>query len=309
MGDMVSRWVPDILSGFEQASVGAVTLVRPVQQPPAPRSVVLHVHGYNDYFFQDHLAAAFADAGHAFYAVDLARAGRSLRPGDIPHFMSDVSEQADGIAVAVAALASLHPGLPLVVHAHSTGGLAAAIWASELPHDALAALILDSPLFGTILRPWQRVRGLALPLVAARSPMTIVAAKPSIYAQRQHVSGGGRWQFDLTLKRPEGVPVRAVWLAAARRARAKVAAGLHVGVPVLVARSDSSGPDVASNPLLDQQDTVIDVAAVAQLAPRIGDRVDQLVVPGGVHELSLSQDAPRALYLETVMQWLDTVLP
>src|SRR5680860_1867760 len=84
MGASAARWVPDIVTGFEQASIAGVTLVRPLRQPDRPRSAVLHVHGYNDYFFQDHLARAFTDAGHAFYAVDLARAGRSLRPGDTP---------------------------------------------------------------------------------------------------------------------------------------------------------------------------------------------------------------------------------
>lgn len=138
--------------------------------------------------------------------------------------------------------------------------------------------------------------------------MTVVASGPSVYAQHQHVSGGGRWQFDFALKRPEGVPVRAAWLAAARRARAQVARGLGVEVPVLVAMSASSGPDVAANPLLDSQDTVIDVAEIVRLAPRIGRSVEQLVIPGGVHELSLSQDEPRALYLRSVLAWMDRVL-
>ncbi len=309
MGDSDSAWMPDILPGFEQAHCDSITLVRPRHPHPAPRVIVMHVHGYNDYFFQDHVAKAFVDAGHAFYAVDLARAGRSLKPGDTPHYMEDIAEQGDDIALAARALANAHLGLPLVIHAHSTGGLAAAIWAAERPHPALAGLVLDSPLLGTLLKPWQRVRGLALPLVAAKRPMTIVAAAPSVYAQHQHVSGGGRWQFDFALKRPEGLPVRAAWLAAARRARAQVARGLGVQVPVLVASSDSCGPDSADNPLLDLQDTVIDVGEIARLAHRIGDRVEHLVVPGGVHDLALSQDEPRALYLESVMRWIDRVIP
>ncbi|WP_291377865.1 alpha/beta hydrolase [Demequina sp.] len=308
MGDFLHNWAADILPGYEQSAIDPITLVRPVDQSPAPRSVVLHVHGYNDYFFQAHLARAFADAGHAFYAADLARAGRSLKTGDVPHYMDDISEQGDDIALATQAVAAAHPGLPLVVHAHSTGGLAAAIWAAERPHPALAGLILDSPLFGTLLTRWQRTRALALPVVAARSPLAIVSSGPSLYAQRQHVSGGGRWQFDFELKRPEGVPIRAAWLAAARRARARVARGLHVQVPVLVARSDSCGPDTPDNPLLDHQDTVIDVGQIARLAPRIGDRVQELVIPGGVHELSLSRDEPRELYLGSVMRWMDSVV-
>ncbi|PKQ14333.1 MAG: alpha/beta hydrolase [Actinobacteria bacterium HGW-Actinobacteria-8] len=308
MGESAARWVPDILTGFEQASIAEVTLVRPLRQPDRPRSAVLHVHGYNDYFFQDHLARWFTDAGHAFYAVDLARAGRSLKPGDTPHYMADVSEQGDGIALALDAISTLHPGLPLVVHGHSTGGLAAAVWAAERPHPSLIGLILDSPLFGTTLTRTARARLLALPLLAATRPMAVVASAPSIYAQHQHVSGGGRWQFDFALKRPAGVPVRAAWLAAARRARARVARGLNLQVPVLVAMSDSSGPDVADNPLLDRQDTVLSVDEITRLGPRLGDDVEMVVIPGGVHELSLSRDGPRELYLRTIARWLDSVL-
>jgi len=308
MGASAARWVPDIVTGFEQASIAGVPLVRPLRQPDRPRSAVLHVHGYNDYFFQDHLARAFTDAGHAFYAVDLARAGRSLRPGDTPHYMTDVSEQGDGIDLALAAITALHPGLPIVVHGHSTGGLAAAIWAAERPHPSLVGLILDSPLFGTTLTRTDKARMLALPLLAKIRPMAVVASAPSIYAQHQHSSGGGRWQFDFALKRPAGVPIRAAWLAAARRARAKVARGLDVRLPVLVAMSDSSGPDVADNPLLDRQDTVLSVDEIVRLGPRLGDDVEVVVIPGGVHELSLSQDGPRELYLRTVTRWLDKVI-
>lgn len=309
MGALTTRWTPDLLPGFEQASVPPVTLVRPLRQPDSPRLAVLHVHGYNDYFFQDHLARAFTDAGHAFYAVDLARAGRSLKPGDIPHYMADAAEQGDGIALAVAAIAAMHPGLPIAIHGHSTGGLTAAIWAADRPHPALAGLILDSPLFGTRLTRLNRARMMLLPLFAAIRPLAVVAAAPSVYAQHQHVSGGGRWQFDFALKRPSGVPIRAAWLAAVRRARARVSHGLGVRVPVLVAMSDTCGPDVPDNPLLDRQDTVLDVNEIVRLAPRIGDDVEQLVIPGGVHELSLSRDEPRELYLRSIMRWLDSVSP
>ncbi len=301
------HWEPDILPGFEQARIDPITLVRPLLQPAEPRSVVLHVHGFNDYFFHDHLARVFVDAGHAFYAVDLARAGRSLKPGDTPHYMADASEQGDDIALAVEAIATAHPGVPVVVHAHSTGGLTAAIWAAKRPHESLAALILNSPLFGTRITSAQRVQLLALPLVAALRPMAVMTSLPSVYAQHQHVSHGGRWQFDVTLKRLADMPARAAWVAATRRARSQIAKGLDVQVPVFVAHSDSAGPDVPDNPLLDRQDTVISVDEVARLAPRLGDNVEHVVIPGGVHDLSLSQDQPRELYFQTMIRWLDRV--
>lgn len=303
-----ANWTDDVLAGFKRAAVGDATLVSPVDQPFAPRGAVLHVHGYNDYFFQVHLARAFTDAGWAFYAVDLARAGRSLRPGDIPHFMTDVAEQGDGIGAAVGAVAALHPGTPVIVHGHSTGGLTAAIWAADRAHPALRALVLDSPLFGARFTTVQRAFARTLPMLAARRPLTVVSRGPSVYATHQHVSGGGRWDFDLSLKRPEGVPVRAGWAHAVRSAQSRVAAGLGLNVPVLAARSDSSGPDSAQNPRLDLQDTVLDVTAIAAMTPRLGANVTELVIPGGVHELSLSRDEPREEYLQGMLTWLDSVI-
>ena len=76
--------------------------------------------------------------GLAFYAVDMRGAGRSLEPGEHPHDMADIAEPGDDIAAACDAIAALHPGLPIVVHGHSTGGLSAAIWAADRPHPQLA---------------------------------------------------------------------------------------------------------------------------------------------------------------------------
>ncbi len=307
MGNADVDWTEDVLPGFLRTPLGAATLVCPDRQPESPKSAVLHVHGYNDYFFQSHLAAAFLASGRAFYAVDLARAGRSLVAGDIPHYMADVAEQGDGIDAAVRAIAEAHPGLPIVVHGHSTGGLTTAIWAADHAHASLAAIVLDSPLFGKRYGPLQRAGSHALPLLSSLRPRAVVSHGPSVYATHQHVSGGGRWDFDITWKRPHGLPARAAWANAVRVAEGRIAKGLGLEVPALVARSDSSGPDVASNPQLDSQDTVLDVAHIARMTPLLGGRATELVVPGGVHDLCLSRDEPRELYFHGVLEWLDSV--
>lgn len=301
-------WKPDVLAGFSAASLGPATLVRLDPPPPQARAAVLHVHGYNDYFFNAEFALAMADAGFAFYAVDLRRAGRSLRLADHPHDMADVAEPGDDIDAAVGAIADAHPGMPIVVHAHSTGGLSAAIWAADRPRPSFAGLVLDSPLFGRVLTRTQRAQMLALPAIARRQPERIVSSHPSVYAKHLHVTGGGRWDFDVALKRPTGVPVRAQWLAAVTRAQARIAAGLGLEVPVLVARSAQTGPERDDNPRLDEQDIVVDVEAIARLAPRLGSDVTELVVPGGIHDLALSAPGPRAVYLDGVLTWLDRVL-
>ena len=54
-------------------------------------TAVLYLHGYTDYFFQRHLAEHFADLGYAFYALDLRKCGRSSRPGQTPHYTTDLA--------------------------------------------------------------------------------------------------------------------------------------------------------------------------------------------------------------------------
>ncbi|WP_062292240.1 serine aminopeptidase domain-containing protein [Demequina phytophila] len=304
-----TTWEDDALAGFESRPLGVATLVRATVQPASPRGAVLHVHGYNDYFFQEHLAEFFLEQGLAFYAVDLRRAGRSLREGDVPHLVSDIDELGDDIAAATTAIEDVHPGLPLVVHAHSNGGLAAAIWASDRPAASLAGLILDSPFFAAVAKRGHRVATRAVPMIARARPLAVLHQQPSHYATRLLEPEGGAWEFDTTWKTPLGVPVRAGWLAAIRRAQARVARGLDIRVPVLVARSHSSGPDHPDNPLLGFQDTVVDVRAIARHAQRLGTDVTEAVITGGVHELSLSSPVPRAAYLHAIRSWLPKAIP
>jgi alpha-beta hydrolase superfamily lysophospholipase len=309
-------WRTDHLLGepFQETRLGPATLVRyrPSDGPAAPKSAVIHVHGYNDYFFQEHLARAFAAAGYAFYAVDLRAAGRSLRPDQIPHFVTDLREQASDIAAAARTVRALEPGLPLVVHAHSTGGLTASLWAHAHRNAAGAdagpdALVLDSPFLDLRAPEWKRGIGTrVLDTVGRLASTAIVNDGPSRYAEHLLAANGGRWEFDTALKRPEGVPGRVGWFVAVRRAQARVAAGLEIACPVLLARSDSSGPDELDNPLLDAQDTVLDVQHMAALGPGLGHDVTELVVPGGVHDLALSARGPREAYLDGMLKWTDS---
>jgi alpha-beta hydrolase superfamily lysophospholipase len=97
----VTPWLPDrLLPGFESLELefpddydGRVlaTLVR-LPQREASRGAVLFVHGFIDYFFQRHLAERFAMEGYAFYALDLRKHGRSLRPHQHPNFCKSIAE-------------------------------------------------------------------------------------------------------------------------------------------------------------------------------------------------------------------------
>jgi alpha-beta hydrolase superfamily lysophospholipase len=272
---------------------------------------VLHVHGYNDYVFQAHVAAALADRGYAFYGVDLRRCGRSRRQGEVAHFTTDMAEYRSDLDAAVAVVrAAGHPWV--AVQGHSTGGLAAALWAAARPAGTTPAgpdaLVLDSPWLSLNGGWWRRASQAAVAGVVGRlAPLRPVerGGGGSAYQRQLHVANGGRWEYDLALKPPGGFPVRAGWLRAAVRGQRAVARGLALDVPVLVCTSASYGPNRDDNPDLGRQETVLDLAQTWRLAPRLGPDLTLVRIEGGVHDLSLSADRPREEYLGTVLDWLD----
>lgn len=322
----ISPWAPDVLGpGWEQATLDlgsdaegpvVATLVRATPVPdvaeaPGGGTAVLYVHGFNDYFFQTHLAEAFAAHGYTFYALDLRHCGRSLRPWQTPHYVTDLREHVPELDAAARLLRGPLGHDRLVVLAHSTGGLIASLWAQVRRRDhVIDALVLNSPWFDLNARWFRRVvTTQVLDLVAPLDPMRIVADGPSAYSYHLHVDHGGRWQYDLRLKPPEGFPVRAGWLRAIRRGQARLARGLEITAPVLVCTAESSGPNTTDNPELDAQDTIVDVRQIAHRSHRLGRDVTLATIPGGIHDLSLSADGPRAEFLDTVLTWLSRRLP
>ncbi|MDO5671286.1 MAG: alpha/beta fold hydrolase [Actinomycetaceae bacterium] len=115
-------------------------------QPSSPSFAVLYVHGWNDYFYQTHLARVMSALGAAFYAVDLRRYGRSSRgANNEPYgFVRNLNDYGLEFSSALDIINAEHPGLPVIMMGHSTGGLSTALWAAKNP-ERLACLLLISP--------------------------------------------------------------------------------------------------------------------------------------------------------------------
>ncbi|WP_448629834.1 alpha/beta hydrolase [Cellulomonas soli] len=287
------------------------TLVRRVPLTPTTAVAALHVHGYNDYVFQAHVAEALTARGVTFYGLDLRRCGRSTRPGDVPHYTDDLSEYHEELEAAVRLLRDELGHERVVLVGHSTGGLSASLFAATATgRELVDALVLNSPWLDLDASWFARVISTrALDFWAPRDPLRVLADGPSAYSHHLHVQHGGRWDYDLTLKPPTGFPVRAGWLRAVRRGHAQVGRGLSLQVPVLVCHAGASGPNTTDNPELDAQDTILDVRRIAARAPSLGDDVTCVPVPGGIHDLSLSAPGPRETYLRTVLTWVDAQVP
>ena len=320
MTDLGAGWRPDILAGYEARTLplpGVApahgepedtelvgTLVRPVRDRTADRRpAALYVHGWNDYFFQTHLADAVEAMGFAFHALDLRRYGRSLRPGQLRGYVTDLDDYAAELDAATDLLAADHDGLLLM--GHSTGGLVTALWASSRP-DRVDGLVLNSPWLD--LQGSSLIRTLGSPLIDAlgsRNPTSVLRLQPDLgfYARVLHAEHGGEWDYDTELKASPSPPIRTGWLRAILVGHSRVAAGLHISAPVLVLASRASDFARRWHEGLKVVDTVLDVEQIAARAVRLGPHVTLVRVEDGLHDLVLSAPQIRARVLEEIARW------
>lgn len=276
------------------------TLVR--RNKPRHRRAVLYIHGWNDYFFQTHVADWWDTLGYDFYALDLRRYGRSLRTGLMGGYIEDLSEYDLEIDAAMERVSRNHGRV--VLYAHSTGGLAAALWADRHP-GVLAGLVLNSP--------WIDLQGSALiralmprivRSVATRSG-TFVLPLPDngFYARTLETLRDGVWTYDPELKRSPSQPTRSAWLTAVMAGHDKVSAGLDVDCPVLMVTSTKSDFRRRWSDELLGVDTVLDVARLAARAHRLGRHVTLVRLEGAIHDVVLSRRAVRERFADELRRW------
>ncbi|GAA5206726.1 alpha/beta hydrolase [Microbacterium kyungheense] len=321
-------WVPDILGKpFEQLTMplgvqGAqgelvATLVRSIPNPlltlfaPLRDVDVLYVHGWSDYFFQREVAQFWTSRGARFYALDLRRYGRSLRPGMTPGYIDRLEDYDIDLAAALDAMGQGSPQEPsvrrLVLMGHSTGGLILTLWASRHAGRA-AALVLNSPWLELQLGAIGR-HALA-PLVEMRARWDPRGAQPEVdfgfYTRAQQEIGSLPDDPERATWRPDrGFPTAPGWLAAVMDGHRAVAAGIEVGCPAFVMLSAHSTPPLSWKDTMTTTDSVLWVDDIARAATRIGRNVTLARIEGAIHDVFLSRPEPRAEAFAMLRRWSD----
>ncbi|QHT57991.1 alpha/beta hydrolase [Cellulomonas sp. H30R-01] len=314
----MSRWAPDVLGDDYRVRTldlrpddeGAVvaSLVRyspPTDEPVRASRAVLYVHGWSDYFFQTGLAEHWHSRGAAFYALDLRKYGRSLRPWQTPGYVDDLATYDEEIEAALDVVRrDVGAYGRVMVMGHSTGGLVAALWADRHPGE-LDGLVLNSPWLE--LQGSSVVRHVSGPAIAQLARFQPKAPLPNIdpgyYARTLSASSGGEWTYDLRWRPVPSFPVRAGWLRAVIAGHATVARGLHVTAPILTLASSRTVISPRWSEDMRSADVVLDVELVARRAVQLGPLVTVVRIAGGLHDLTLSPQPVRTRFYAELDRW------
>ena len=294
----------------DEGPVVATLINRPAGRPTG--RAVLYLHGFVDYFFQTHVADFFVERGIDFYALDLRKYGRSLLPHQTPNFVRDLREYFPELDEAVRIIRADDGHDRLLLNAHSTGGLIAALWAHRTRSAGLVeGLFLNSPFFQFNV-PWltrQTVGPVATAVARMRPYATVPRGVSQAYGHSIHADHHGEWEYELAWKPLNGFPVRVAWLAAIRRAHAWLHAGLDIQAPVLVACSSRSYRRATWSEAAMTADAVLDVEHIAGYASRLGRHVTIVRIDGGLHDLTLSAAPVRERVFAELDRWLRAYLP
>jgi alpha-beta hydrolase superfamily lysophospholipase len=278
------------------------TLVRNQPLLPQPKGAVLYLHGFIDYFFQSHVADAFNGAGYDYYALDLRKYGRSLGQSAHPNFCKRFEEYFPEITVAIDIII-VEQHRAVVMKAHSTGALAAALYAKIGDRrDRVARLIFNSPFLelpqGAVQARIAAFIGGLFPFGRIKEPVN------PWYARSLHKDFKGEWLFNTAWKPIDGFDAFYGWLRAVVRVQDRIKKGLGLEQPVLVLHSDKSEKGKTWSEAFHYADLVLDVEHIKRLSPRLGSRTEIHEIRGGKHDLALSRENPRTETLRVMLQWL-----
>ncbi len=287
----------------EEGPVVVTLVVRRAAEPTG--KAVLHVHGFCDYFFQTEYAEWWNERGYDFYAVDLRKYGRSLRPHQTPNYVTDLREHFADLDAAWQRVTERDRHDHVVLSAHSTGGLIASLWANER-QPALAGTVLNSPWLD--MQGGRLIQGFGTSVikrVGARTPARLIPRTVGgHYGRSLHADHSGEWTFNTDWKPLDSFPISFGWIRAIRLGHDELHRGLAVPGPVLVLSSGATRRPQEMGPDVHGYDIVLEVPQIRRWATAVGAHVTYVAVDGGRHDLMLSLPEPRARFYAELGRWL-----
>ncbi len=265
----------------------------------------LYLPGFVDTFFHVEQANAWREVGVPLVGLEFRRSARALRSVASRDDIRDIYVREEEIGAALTYIRETLDASKIVLIGHSTGGLQAALWAGG--HlGTVDAVILNSPWLdhngsefekGLVTRVMDRV-GLRFP----RLRISMLTPK---YAENLHKDFGGEWSFNPAHKPLTKIPVHAGFFRTVRRAQQRIArGGVKIHEPLLVAHSQDSGDSKKPTPEhLLSTDVVLNVEDMKRLARVLNPEATLLAIPGGRHDLALSERQARDIYTRETITW------
>ena len=292
----------------------------PWQQEPGPASGadVLYVHGWSDYFFNFELAEYWSNAGAHFFALDLRKYGRSIRPWQTPGYITDLAAYDADIEAALAVMGHGHESTdaaaasarPLILLGHSTGGLTLSLWAARHPRRA-AAIVLDSPWLE--FQASRIGREALAPVVSWGARVNPLGPMPNVdlgyYTRTVAKELDGEWEYSHEWRPDRGFTTHPAWLTAILAGHATVAAGIDAGAPVLTLLSARSTIQPRWDAAMLTTDIVLVVDDIAERALKLGPEVTVARIDGALHDVFLSREPARAAAYAAITHWLRGYAP
>lgn len=270
------------------------------------RAAVLYLHGFVDYFFQEHVAEEFLHHDIDFYALDLRKYGRALFKGQHPNYCRDLSEYFEEIDLALSRIDE-RGASSIYLIGHSTGGLIASLYLLKgAQARKINGLILNSPFFRFNLPLHLR---LVLPLLsrfmgAIRPYSNTPGVLPPVYPQSLHKDHYGEWDFNLEWKPIEGFPAYFRWLSAISKAHKVISNADDIEVPILVMFSEKSSLLKVYGPKACNTDIVLNVQDIKSVGAGLGPRTTLMEVSGAMHDLFLSTQLVRECAFAEMFAWI-----
>lgn len=309
-----AQWQPDVLGdGFEQLIIempddyeGKVhcALVRSLPAQSSDKAV-LYIHGFNDYFFQKEQAQKYNEHGYAFYAVDLRKYGRAYLEHQKRGNIRNLQEYYADIDTCLSIVKQSQP--EVILAAHSTGGLIAAVYAHDHQENLpFKGIVLNSPFFDMNFPRFLEIFGVPLVsgLGAIMPNVKISSGGNHFYARSIHQDFDGEWDYDLNWKPAVSIPVSFGWTRAIHKGHKKVQKGMEIPCPILVMHSDKSVYGKEFSEEFKKGDAVLDVKDIHKYAATLGNDVTIEVIQDGVHDLVLSKKEVRDEVYRVIFSWL-----
>lgn len=271
---------------------------------------LLYIHGFVDYFFQDHLADWANELDINFYALDLRKHGRSILPHQKPNMTKSMSEYFEEIDIAVDIIRKKDKNNFLVLLGHSTGGLITSLYAHQRRIDNIInALILNSPFFDMNKPAW--FKKVVIPIIAKIGKNLPTIPSPEGlqegYAKSIHSNHHGEWDFNLDYKPILGFKINLGWVSAIHYGHKEIQAGLNISCPVLVMYSSKSVTPGKYHSSMHTSDSVLNVEDISRLADVIGKNVKKVEIKDGLHDLVLSRKGVRDNVFIVMGDFLKTI--